>query len=142
VIVDASVWVARLLSGDVHHASAAACLTHALRHGRRLLVPVLPWAEVAGAIARRTGSREAALQALALLQRRRWIDAVAIDSGLGRHAALLAAEHELRGADAVYVALAAARGLPLITLDQEMLQRGPAAVPSLMPRDWLQEQAS
>lgn len=142
MIVDASVWVARLLSGDVHHASAAAGLTHALRRGKRLVVPVLAWAEVAGAIGRRSGSQEAAIQALELLQQGRWIDAVPIDGPLGRQAPLLAAQYMLRGADAVYVALAAARGLPLVTLDQEMLQRGPADVTRLTPHDWLQGEAS
>lgn len=138
MIVDASVWVARFLLGDVNHASAAGCITHALRRGERLVIPVLAWAEVVGAIARRSGSNEAALGALALMQQRRWIDAIAVDGTLGRQAALLAAEHRLRGADAVYVALAAARGQPLVTLDQEMLERGPAAVPRLTPSDWLQ----
>lgn len=141
MIVDASVWVARFLSGDENHACAAACITHALRLGERLIIPVLAWAEVAGAIARRSGSTEAAQGALALLQQRRWIDAVAIDGTVGRQAALLAAEHMLRGADAVYVALAAVRGQPLVTLDQEMIERGPAAVPRLTPNDWLQARA-
>lgn len=141
MIVDASVWVARFLPGDMNHACAAACITHALRLGERLIIPLLAWAEVAGAIARRSGSTEAAQGALALLQQRRWIDAVAIDGTVGRQAALLAAEHMLRGADAVYVALAAVRGQPLVTLDQEMIERGPAAVPRLTPNDWLQARA-
>ncbi len=76
-----------------------------------------------------------------MLQQRRWIDTVAVDSTLGHQAALLAAEYRLRGADAVYVALAAARSQPLITLDQEMVQRGPAAVLRLTPSEWLQNEA-
>jgi predicted nucleic acid-binding protein len=142
VIVDASVWVARFLLGDKHHAAASACITRLLHSGQRLTVPVLAWAEVAGAIARRSGSDETALQALVLLQQRRWIDAIAIDRTLGEQAAQMAAQYKLRGADAVYLALAAARSLPLITLDQEMLQRGPASVPRLTPSDWLQGQAT
>jgi hypothetical protein len=31
---------------------------------------------------------------------------------------------------------------PLVTLDQEMLQRGPADVTRLTPHDWLQGEAS
>jgi predicted nucleic acid-binding protein len=140
VIIDASVWVARFLAGDVHHESATACLTRGLRYRMRMLVPVLAWPEVAGAIARRTGSAEAAIAAVRLLQERRWIEAVAIDSALGRAAATLASEHKLRGADAVYVALAAATGLPLITLDAEMLERRPPGVASLTPAEWLQRE--
>jgi predicted nucleic acid-binding protein len=44
----------------------------------------------------------------------------------------------LRGADAVYVALAAMRHLPLITLDAEVLERTPASVECLTPAEWLQ----
>ena len=45
----------------------------------------------------------------------------------------------LRGADAVYVALALQRDGVLITLDLEMLQRVPIAVTAHMPGDWLNE---
>ena len=43
----------------------------------------------------------------------------------------------LRGADAVYAAVAQEYGTTLITWDQELLTRGANAVPTLTPTDWL-----
>ena len=48
---------------------------------------------------------------------------MSLDSNLAQTAARLAADHALRGADSVYVALALELGLPLLTLDQEQLTR-------------------
>ncbi|MGH2594072.1 MAG: PIN domain-containing protein, partial [Anaerolineae bacterium] len=53
---------------------------------------------------------------------------VPLDIPLARRAAHIAIAHRLRGADAVYIAVAEAFGATLITWDAEMLQRGPAAV--------------
>jgi len=50
----------------------------------------------------------------------------------------LAAKLRLRGADAVYVALAATCREPLITLDAEMLERGRGVVEAFTPEQWLQ----
>jgi len=52
---------------------------------------------------------------------------------LGGLAAQLAADHALRGADAVYVAAALRLGLPLVTLDGEQLQRAEAVISTLSP---------
>jgi predicted nucleic acid-binding protein len=48
-----------------------------------------------------------------------------------------AATLKLRGADAVYVALAAALREPLITLDTEMLERARDVVDAMTPERWL-----
>ena len=45
------------------------------------------------------------------------------------HAAVLAAEKRLRGADAVYAATAAATGSPLVTWDAELRARAAAVSP-------------
>jgi len=56
---------------------------------------------------------------------------------IGPRAAAAAEAHairaRLRGADALYVWLASARGLPLCTLDQEMAQRGGAFCKVIAP---------
>lgn len=43
----------------------------------------------------------------------------------------------LRGADAVYVAVAQEYGATLIIWDQELLTRGAAAITVVTPADWL-----
>ena len=52
-------------------------------------------------------------------------------------AAEIAISYRLRGADAVYAAVALEFGTTLVTWDGEMLQRAPAAVPTMTPTDWL-----
>jgi predicted nucleic acid-binding protein len=47
------------------------------------------------------------------------------------------ARHALRGADAFYLAVAAEKKCPLITLDGELLTRVPSSVKVLHPAEWL-----
>ena len=53
---------------------------------------------------------------------------VAVDRQLADGAARLAARLRLRGADAVYVALAERLDLPLVTLDSQQLERGGSVI--------------
>jgi predicted nucleic acid-binding protein len=88
-----------------------------------LTTPSLALPELAGAIARRSGftsDAQAALEALSSLPNLVTVD---IDADLALHAADIAADLSLRGADAVYVAVALARNLPLITWDHEVQER-------------------
>lgn len=56
---------------------------------------------------------------------------------LADRAAGLAARCKLRGAEAVYVALAEALETPLITLGREILDRSKRIVRALTPAGWL-----
>ncbi len=90
-------------------------------------------AEVAGAVARRTGLVEVAARTTDLIQRLPQTRLVPVDANLGLSSARLAAELRLKGADAVYVALAQRLNVPLVTWDREQLERGQHAVATLMP---------
>jgi hypothetical protein len=57
----------------------------------------------------------------------------------GQKAAQMAVEHRLRGADAAYVAVADAFDAALISWDQEMLKRCPAAVATMTPGGWCED---
>ncbi|GIX48315.1 MAG: hypothetical protein KatS3mg131_2526 [Candidatus Tectimicrobiota bacterium] len=65
-----------------------------------------------GAVARRTGSSALATRVVALLQRLPNVPLVPVDRSLAQRSASLAAQLHLRGADAVYAALAQRLGLP------------------------------
>jgi predicted nucleic acid-binding protein len=67
------------------------------------------------------------------------IQLVSLDHSQARRAAEIAVEHRLRGADAVYVAVADAFDAALISWDQEMLKRCPAAVETMTPEEWCEE---
>jgi len=56
---------------------------------------------------------------------------------LARATARLAASHRLRGADAVYLAVADLTKATLVSWDREMLERGAGAVETLDPSEWL-----
>lgn len=73
-----------------------------------------------------------------LLAGKSWVRAMPMDATSANESMRLAARLRLRGADAVYVALAAACREPLITLDAEMLERGRGVAEVLTPEQWLQ----
>jgi predicted nucleic acid-binding protein len=137
VIIDASVWVAIFRDNDVHHVVSVRFLETAIAAGQDLHLPNLALAEIAGVIARQTGNSRLASRtlnavlALPRLQRHDFTDPMA------DRAAALAASCKLRGADAVYVSLAEALKRPLISLDNEILERSTRVVKARTPADWL-----
>jgi len=127
-VVDASVWVSRFVPRDPHHAASTRWLAGTTSAEGLLAAPALLLPEVTGPIARVTGSARLAHRAVAQILRIRGVRIVALDRELAHDAARLAADLRLRGADAVYVALAQRLGIPLVTLDGEQLDRGAAVV--------------
>lgn len=133
VVVDASVLVSRLVATDKHHGRCRSWIHSQASEGGLLIAPVLVLAEVAGAISRRTNRPNLARQAVEVLQALPNLRLVSIEPALAGLAAALAAEHALRGADAVYVATASQLGLPLVTLDGEQLRRAKPIVSTRSP---------
>ena len=137
MIIDASVWVAIFRGNDVHHAVSMRFLETAIAARQNLHLPNLALAEIAGVFARQTGSSRLASRtlnavlAVPRLQHHEFTDPMA------DRAAALAARCKLRGADAVYVSLAEALELPLISLDTEILERSTRVVTALTPAGWL-----
>ena len=62
-----------------------------------------------------------------------YLTVVAVDERFARRAIATATQHQLRGADALYVAVAAQYGAHLVTLDGEQLRRAPATVHASKP---------
>jgi predicted nucleic acid-binding protein len=133
VVVDASVWVSRLVDGDIHHARCQAWLEKQTSEGGLLVAPALVLAEVAGAISRRTGYPTLAHRAVEVLQALPSLRLVSVDASLAGLAAGLAGDHAMRGADAVYAATASQLGLPLVTLDGEQLRRAQSIISTTSP---------
>jgi predicted nucleic acid-binding protein len=124
IVVDASVWMSGLTPRDIFHEISRSWL--ASQHARNIMlaIPVICLAEVSGAISRVTGYSEDGLRAIDQILARSNLRVLPVDHPLGLEAAQLAAQLHLRGADAVYVALARRLNIPLATWDQELLQRG------------------
>jgi len=140
MIIDASVWVAAVLEQDAHHASTREFVRRFVMQGGRAKVPLLAWIEIAGAVSRRTGDTHKGLRAAHTLASQTWIEGVALDALLAHESTRLAATQRLRGADAVYVALAASLNQPLLTLDNELLERTQGVIEALTPAQWLARQ--
>ena len=134
-VVDASVWVSRFVSADAHHEPSYQWLFRAIDRATLLVAPALLLVEVAGAVSRRTGQADLAARAVELLEqlpRSRW---VAVDAQLARLAAGIAGDLGMRGADAMYVALAQRFAFSLVTWDREQLERSRAAIRVYTPQE-------
>lgn len=91
--------------------------------GGIIAAPVLLLVEVAGAVTRRTGDADQGERAAIDLVDDSGVVLIDIDSGLAIESAKLASSLRLRGADAIYVAVAKRLGVPLITWDAEQRER-------------------
>ncbi len=136
-VIDASVYVSRLRENEPHYAASRELLAAVQAKGIAVACPNLVWIEVAAAVRRGTGDPGLARAAVRALMRLRGHTFPGIDDALARAAAELAGELGLRGADAVYVALARRLGWTLLTLDQEQSRRARGLVPTLSPQEVL-----
>ncbi|MFH2103422.1 MAG: type II toxin-antitoxin system VapC family toxin [Chloroflexota bacterium] len=127
-VLDASVWVSRLVSQDEFHLTVKSWMEMQREAGVQFISPSLLLAEVGGAISRRTGDPELGRRAIGRLENLPGLRLVELDNELIHAAAELAAELGLRGADSVYVAVAHLLNLPLVTFDLEQRQRAAARV--------------
>lgn len=135
IVVDASVWVSRLVPGDLHHGPSCLWLGHAVRHGDPLISPAILLAEIAGAVSRGTGEAALGERAVRDVLRIPGVRLVSIDRQLGQEAARLAARLRLRGADAVYVATASLMRVPLVTWDMEQRTRAGVLIAVRTPEE-------
>jgi predicted nucleic acid-binding protein len=132
LVLDASVAIASVRPSEPAYAAARARMDRVLQGLDELVQPSTFRVEVGGALAR-LGRPEAEI--------RRLVDplcapphAIVTIGPKGAAAAeARAIQARLRGADALYVWLASARGLTLCTLDQEMAQRGGAFCKVIAP---------
>jgi predicted nucleic acid-binding protein len=132
IVVDASVWVSYLIPADVNHSISRRWLSRLIAE-QPLAAPVLILAEVGGAISRRTGRPDLGEKVIGRLLSLPGLRLVSINHELGIRTARLAAELRLRGADAAYVAVAAALNIPLVSWDAEQLDRAAAVVRGYAP---------
>ena len=119
--IDASMWVNAFDQREPGHLVSRQILEVLRGQALPIIVPNLVLVEVAGAISR---TRRAPAQAQAFataLSRLPHVTVRVLDEVCAFHAFTLAAQHGLRGADAVYAAVAREAGSTLVTLDHEHL---------------------
>ena len=135
--IDASVFVSAYRPNEAASETCRALLDKLRTDATPIIVPTLLVPEAAGAVSRTTGNAELARRFADALQRLPGLVWVPLDATLARQAADLAAEHALRGSDAVYAAVARRFGSTLVTLDRQQLERAAAAVDTRTPAEAL-----
>ena len=133
-VVDASVWASRFIPQDAHHLQSIRWLTSTILEGVPLAVPSMLLAEVAGAVARRLQRADLARQAVHVVLNVPSIRLVSLDTnGLAERAADVAATLQMKGSDAVYVAVASEYDFALVTWDDEQRERAANLVDARTP---------
>ena len=132
-VIDASVYVALVHEEEPGHEESWGWLDAVQTRREPLRSPNILAAEVASAISRGTGNRELAHRIVLQLLTSNVVELIPVTSQLAGRAAVIAADHRIRGCDAVYVALAEQEDDVLITLDRQQLERGAAVTATLRP---------
>jgi predicted nucleic acid-binding protein len=133
--VDASVFLNAFNPYEEGHEESKAVLARLEGNAIPIIVPNLLRVEAAGAVARGRGDAELARRFAAALLRLPHLVVIPLDDALAATAAQLAADHLLRGADAVYGAVALRFGSALVSRDGEQLTRLAAVIQTFHPRD-------
>ncbi len=133
VVIDASVWVSRLLVRDRNHLRASEWVNRHIMAGGIFASPVLLAIEVAGAVRRQTGSSADSSEAVSGLYALAAMSLVPLDQALVAEAVLLSSRLGLRGPDAVYVAVAKQLAIPLVSLDNEQLTLPSGIIQTIQP---------
>lgn len=113
--LDANIFVRDASPNDADHVLCHDLVTQLYQHTIKIVVPYLILTEIAGALSRSFRDPIRARLEVELLQDLHNILYIPLDRDLAREAAELAADRALRGADAVYVAVARRYGCTLVT---------------------------
>jgi predicted nucleic acid-binding protein len=137
--LDANIFVRDASPGDPEHPTCHALMAQLYQRNTAIIVPFLVLAEIAGALSRSFRDPIRARLEVDLLRDLHHIQFVPIDATVTQDAAEIAADRALRGADAVYVAVARRYGCALVTLDREQRERAAPVVRTLTPAEALAE---
>ena len=132
-ILDASVYLALINNHESEHAASWRWFRQAQNNREIISAPVILLAETAAALSRGVGNIALAHQAIEQLKNSPVINLTPVTADLATLAAGIAADHQIRGCDAVYVALAAQLNDYLMTLDKQQLDRGANIITTRQP---------
>jgi predicted nucleic acid-binding protein len=135
--VDASVFVNAFNPHENGHAASLAILAAIQEGGDPVIVPTLLLPEIGSAVARASNDSAGALQYANATAALPHLTLVSLTPTMARQAAELAATHRLRGADAIYLAVARRYGTTVVSRDEEQRSRGLAVVTCQTPEEAL-----
>ena len=133
VVVDTSVWVSSLLANDRNHVQASTWLNNHFMSNGLVVASLLLVVEAGAAVVRATQDTALAHNIVSQLQVLPAVRLAILDQQLIAEAANIAITYRIRGADSIYVALAAQLGLPLVTFDHEQLTLPTSIITTIRP---------
>ncbi len=128
ICLDSSVIVTALRRQEKSHLAAKDVLRKVKDGSHIAIEPYTVLIEVTAALKRRTGSKELALRVRNDLLAINTISFMGLDAESAADAAEIAAEIGVRGMDAIVIQVAKEFDIPLVTLDQEMLEKAKLVV--------------
>ena len=133
--VDASVFLNAFNRHEAGHEISHRFLARLREQAIPIVAPALLLPEVAAAVSRGRGDADLARGFASAVGRLPHLVLIPLDVALTRESASVAAQHRLRGSDAVYAAVALRFGSTLVTLDQEQWERVAGVLPVQRPAE-------
>jgi predicted nucleic acid-binding protein len=131
--IDASVFVASYRAQEIGSAISRDLLQLVREASVPLIEPAVLPVEIAAALAHAGEDSAWAIEFAESVMTFPYLSLQPLDERMARRAVAVAAQGRLRGADALYVTVAAQYGARLVTLDAEQLERAPATVGACNP---------
>lgn len=137
--LDANIFIRDTDPNQPFHAECRSLLEVLEQRQIKVVVPNLLLAEVAATLSRTRRDAMRARITFASIAAFAHIQLVPLNDVLAEEAAEIAADRAIRGADAVYVAVARRYGCTLVSLDREQRERAAPLVRTLTPAEVLDE---
>jgi predicted nucleic acid-binding protein len=134
VTVDASVFVNAFIPTEEGSDQSLAFIIELRNRQIPLIQPTLFFPELIASVACKKNNAVLALALAEDIRKSTNLTLIPLDENLADFASEVAANHRLRGSDAVYAAVALRFGTELITLDKEQLERLPNVLPVKAPK--------
>lgn len=135
--LDANIYAHDIDPNDPNYADCHALIERLKQGDVRVIVPTLLLAELAASISRVRRDPMRARITVEALQALPFMEFIDLDRTVGQEAAEIAADRAVKGADAVYIAVARRHGCTLVTLDQEQATRAAPIVTVMSPQEAL-----
>lgn len=122
-VVDASVIIATIHASDPYHEVSKRLLDDLIRSGNHFSAPTILLSEVSAPLSWAYNRPELAQKVVETLMAAPFIKLFPVSVSLAHQAAVIAATYQIRGCDAIYVALAETLDEELITLEKQQGER-------------------
>lgn len=133
VVIDACVWISWFVPHDSNYAKAQKWLNAHAAGGGQMIAPAFLLLEVAAGTARAINNTQSAQQLANYLASLPSLLLLDMDQSLVADAINLSTQYRLKAGDALYVVVSQRLGIPLLTFNQETIQRTVTIITTIAP---------